>query len=96
MGAVAEVCSSGEIGDLAGDNFFHLGGHEHGGEADELEVGLVDELLGQVEVEVVEGEVEGLSLEVKLGGYFHHPVDEDCPHVPGDFLLAIIEVVRIR
>lgn len=95
LDGVAVVGGPGEVGDLAGVDFLHLGGHEEGGEAEELEGGLVDLCFGEVAVEVVDGEVEGFPLEVELAGDLHHPVDEDGPHVPRDVLLAVLEVVRV-
>lgn len=69
-----------------------LGGNEESSAADELIVLLVDDTLGAVPIEKVDGEEEGLGKERKGGMSFDEKVDEIRSHKPLDLPLHVDQV----
>jgi len=78
-----------EVAELRRVDFFVLASNQQRGDSDELEFGAGDDLLFQVAVDEVDGEVEGFRDELELGVDLDQPVDENGAHALVDVGLVV-------
>ena len=67
-----------------GEDLLVLGGDEHGGHADQLELDQRDDPGGQEPVDDVDGDPERLGQHVVSQVYLEQPVDQGRSHTPVD------------
>ncbi len=93
---VAAIGGLGEISGFGGIDALELGGGIKSRDSDQLQLGLLhiwDQ--GEVAIDEVGGRVEGIALKSELSTHFHHPIEQDHPHAPGQMFLGLFEIVWV-
>ena len=86
---VGAVADEDEVADLGGPDLLVLGGDEHGGDPDELEVLPGDPVHVKVPVDDLDRQEEGLGHQTELEVHLHEPVDQDGAHLVVDVGLLV-------